>query len=72
MSGECKKEKCEISMATIPAQEIDMTAEPMKRIVDYLSRGNDLDSINIDGYRVEFGWIDSPVTLQDRLREIFA
>ncbi|MBD5469101.1 MAG: hypothetical protein HDR21_13245 [Lachnospiraceae bacterium] len=53
-------------------QEIDTTEEPLRRIAGYLSNGNDLDSLKIDGYTVELGWIDSAVTLQDKIIEIFA
>ncbi len=72
MTGTCKKAKCETVTETVSNHGIDTTAEPMKRIADYLAKGNDLDSLNIDGYRVEFGWIDSAVTLQDKISEIFA
>ncbi len=68
MTQTCEKAKCE----TVSNHGIDTTAEPIKRIADYLAKGYDLDSLDIDGYRVEFRWVDSEVTLQDKISEIFA
>ncbi|MDE6420473.1 MAG: hypothetical protein K2K87_08095 [Lachnospiraceae bacterium] len=62
----------EIAFESITDQNIDMTADPIKRIVDYVAKGKDPYSLKIDGYTVELGWIDSAVTLQDKIIEIFA
>lgn len=54
------------------AQDIDMTASPIRRIADYIEKGKDPYTLQIEGYTVELGWIDSAVTLQDKISEIFA
>lgn len=53
-------------------QDIDMTASPVRRIADYMAKGKDPYTLQIEGYTVELGWIDSAVTLQDKISEIFA
>lgn len=52
--------------------DIDMTVSPVRRIADYMAKGKNPYAMQIEGYMVEFGWIDSAVTLQDKISEIFA
>ena len=51
---------------------IDSSAAPFQRILTYLSQVDNPYSFNMEGYYVEMEWANTNVTLQNRLKELFA
>lgn len=52
-------------------QEIDLSETPFKRILAYLSKVRNPYSFQMDGYQVQLEWMDTSITLQDRVKDIF-
>lgn len=51
---------------------IDMSDAPCQRILDYVLKVENPCSYYMEGYNVELEWKDTDVTLQDKMKEIFA
>ncbi len=47
-------------------------AIPCQRILTYLTQVDDPYSFNMEGYHVEMEWVNTNITLQKRLEELFA
>ena len=52
-------------------QEINLSETPFKRILAYLSKVGNPYSFQMDGYQVQLEWMDTSITLQDRMKDIF-
>lgn len=59
------------SICTEIIQEINLSETPFKRILAYLSKVEDPYSFQMDGYQVQMEWMDTSITLQDRVKDIF-
>lgn len=52
-------------------REIDLSDAPFKRILTYLSKVENPRYFQMEGYHVELEWMETDITLQERMKDIF-
>lgn len=52
--------------------DIDLSKEPLQRMVQFISRGKDPTTYYMDDYRVELEWRDTEKTIQNCIQDFFS